>query len=281
MSATSHLVAPSTVRTVQADLNYLTPIAGKPCTYNYQPPPGVPERNFTSASHRVTIRDLRGREEELRLDREGFAVLRHASAERRFDDDDEIVARYYPESADVLRAATGASQVFVFDHTVRRRIPGQEDRRGGPRQPVARVHVDQTVKSGPERVRRHMGEEADALLRGRVQIVNLWRPIRGPVLDRPLAMCEAGSVAEADLVATDLVYPDRVGETYSVTYSPDHRWHYLSGMGTDEVLLLKCYDSGTDGRARFSPHTAFVDPSVPTDVPPRESIELRALVFHS
>jgi hypothetical protein len=52
-------------------------------------------------------------------------------------------------------------------------------------------------------------------------------------------------------------------------------------MATDEVLLLKCYDSKTDGRARFAPHTAFADPTTPPDAPLRESIELRALVFHA
>jgi hypothetical protein len=117
-------------------------------------------------------------------------------------------------------------------------------------------------------------------LRGRVQIVNVWRPLRGPVQDAPLAVCHAPSVAPADLVPSDLVYPHRTGETYSVTYNPAHRWFYLRGMGTDEALLLKCYDSKTDGRARFTPHTAFDDPTAPADAPPRESIELRTLVFH-
>ena len=79
---------------------------------------------------------------------------------------------------------------------------------------------------------------------------------------------------------SDLVYPDRVGETYSVRYSPRHRWFYLPAMQPEEVLLLKCYDSATDGRARFAPHSAFLDPAAPPDAPPRESIELRALVFH-
>jgi hypothetical protein len=65
-----------------------------------------------------------------------------------------------------------------------------------------------------------------------------------------------------------------------VKFTPDHRWFYFPKMTADEALLLKCYDSATDGRARFAPHTAFVDPTTPEDAPPRESIELRALVFH-
>ena len=129
-------------------------------------------------------------------------------------------------------------------------------------------------------MRDFFGDEADELLRGRVQVINLWRPIRGPLRDAPLAVCDATTVAPGDLVPADLVYRDRVGETYGVTFNPEHRWYYVPDMQPDEALLLKCYDSSTDGRARFAPHTAFEDPTAPPDMLPRESIELRTLVFH-
>ena len=115
---------------------------------------------------------------------------------------------------------------------------------------------------------------------GRVQVINVWRPIRGPLRDAPLAMCDGQTVEANDLVASDLIYPNRSGETYSVKYNPNHRWYYIPEMRTDEALLLKCYDSATDGRTRFGPHTAFIDPTTPADAAPRESIELRTLVFH-
>ena len=114
-----------------------------------------------------------------------------------------------------------------------------------------------------------------------VQIINLWRPIRGPLRDAPLAVCDAQTVSPDDLVPSDLIYPHRVGETYGVKYNPAHHWFYVPEMRTDDVLLLKCYDSELDGRARFLPHTAFIDPTTPPDAPPRESIELRTLVFHA
>jgi hypothetical protein len=196
-----------------------------------------------------------------------------------FYDDDQVRQIYYPEAERLLKDVTGAHRVLVFDHTVRRRVPGAEDRQNALRQPVARVHVDHTEKSGPQRVRDLLPDEANELLRGRVQIINLWRPIRGPLRDAPLAVCDARSVAPEQLVASDLVYPNRVGETYSVTFDPAHRWFYVSAMQPDEGLLLKCYDSETDGRARFAPHSAFIDPTTPADAPPRESIELRTLVF--
>jgi len=180
-----------------------------------------------------------------------------------------------------MAEATGASKVYIFDHTLRRRVPGSADRMpGAPRQPVSGVHVDHTEKSAPQRVRDFFGDEAEKLLRGRVQVINLWRPIRGPLRDAPLAVCDAGSVAPDDLVPSDLVYQQRVGETYAVTYNPEHRWYYVPEMQPDEALLLKCFDSETDGRARFAPHTAFEDPTTPADAPPRESIEVRTLVFH-
>jgi hypothetical protein len=119
------------------------------------------------------------------------------------------------------------------------------------------------------------------LLKGRVQIINLWRPIRGPLQDAPLAVCDARTVKFDELVGSDLIYPNRVGETYSVKYNPEHRWFYVPEMTADEILLLKCFDSQTDGRARFAPHTAFVDPTTPANAAPRESIELRTLVFHA
>jgi hypothetical protein len=122
-----------------------------------------------------------------------------------------------------------------------------------------------TVKSGPQRVRDLLYDEAEELLRGRVQVINLWRPIRGPLCDAPLAVCDAASVAPADLVPSDLVYPNRIGETYAVTYNSSHRWFYVPAMRTDEALLIKCFDSLTDGRARFAPHTAFDDPTAPAD----------------
>ena len=151
-----------------------------------------------------------------------------------------------------------------------------------PRQPVQQVHVDQTPEAAAVRVRRHLpAEEAEELLQGRYQIINVWRPLRGTVLDRPLALCDWNSLDEGDLVATDLIYPTHRGEIYSLAPNPRHRWHYLSAMQPDEVLLIKCWDNVTDGRARLTPHTAFVDPTTPADAPPRQSIELRTLVFHS
>jgi len=268
------------LRSIDAELNYLAPMRERPRTYTYDPPPGVPRTTFTDESHRVPIHDMRPLGDEVSLDRHGFALVDHRSAVRDFSDEDEIKRVYYPESEALLQHATGADRVFIFDHTVRRRVPGSRDRGPGPRQPALRVHVDHTERSAPQRVRDLLPEEAAHLLNFRVQVMNLWRPIRWPVRDAPLAVADARSIAPADLVAADLVHRDRVGESYAVTFNPAHLWFYVPEMRPDEGLLFKCYDSEVDGRARFTPHSAFIDATAPPDAPPRESIELRMLLFH-
>jgi hypothetical protein len=266
--------------TTVAELNYLAPMAERPRNYTFDPPPGVPSSNVIPEPHKLAISDLRPIASSLSLDREGFRLVREKSEVRDFYDDREIREIYYPEAESLIKEATGADRVVIFDHTVRRRVPGAEDRRNGLRQPVARVHVDHTEKSGPQRVRDLVPDEAERLLRGRVQIINLWRPIRGPLRDSPLAVCDARTVSPDDLIASDLIYPQRTGETYQVRYNTAHRWFYVPEMLAEEALLLKCYDSLTDGRARFAPHSAFIDPNTPPDALPRESIEIRSLVFH-
>jgi hypothetical protein len=271
----------TTLAGVEADLHYLADMAERPHNYAYDPPAGTPRSNAVYEAHRVLIRDARPVAADLRLDREGFAFVRYDSAVRDFYDEDELRGVYYPEAERLVAAATGASRVVVFDHTIRRRVWGAEDRSTGtPRQPVPRVHNDYTENSAPQRVRDLMGEEADALLARRFEIINVWRPIRGPLQDSPLAMADARSVDPSDLVVSDLIYRDRRGETCAVKFNPRHRWFYAPEMQADEAWLLKCFDSARDGRARLSPHTAFEDPTAPANMNPRESIELRTLVFH-
>jgi hypothetical protein len=265
---------------VDAALNYLAPMTEKPRNYTFEPPPGVPQSNAVFESRRLPVFNLRPVADQVSLDREGVALVQHRSAVVDFYDEGELETVYYPEAEALVAAATGARRVVVFDHTIRRRIAGTADRTAGaPRQPVPRVHNDYTVKSAPQRVRDLLGDEAEAALEGRFAVINVWRPIRGPLRDAPLAVCDATTADFGDFVAQDLVYPDRVGETYLVRHNPAHRWYYVPDMQADEALLLKCYDSAEDGTARFAPHTAFEDPTA-THVLPRESIELRTLVFY-
>jgi len=264
---------------VEGVLNYAGQADDKPRKYASQ-------RSARSAApahepHTVRIRDMRPVAEFASLDREAFVLLNHRSAVADFSDETAIRQIYYREAERLVAQVTGGTRVVVFDHTVRRRIEGVADRvPGAPRQPSTQIHGDYSVNSGPQRVRDIMGGEAETLLKSRFAIVNVWRPIRGPLRDAPLALCDASSVAAEDWVAADLVYGDRTGEYYLMRYRPSHHWYYVPAMRTDEVLLLKCFDSAEDGRSRFVPHTAFIDPTASTDIPPRESIELRAFVFY-
>jgi len=263
---------------VTAVLSYVVPPAGKPHSYMYDPPPGVPKLSASYEEHAMVIRNLRPIAPSLSLDAEGFRLVMHESGVRNFYDEEEVRNTHYPEVEKLVAATAGARRVVVFDHTVRRRFHDTDATLR--REPVPRVHNDYTTKSGPQRVRDLMGEEAQNLLRRRFSIINVWRPIRGPLEDWPLALCDARSVAEGDLIATDLLYKDRTGETYSVRHNAAHRWFYAPRMTRNEVLLFRCYDSTEHGSARFVPHAAFQDPTAPHTAAPRESIELRCLVFY-
>jgi hypothetical protein len=262
---------------VDAPLNFTAPMAEKPFSYNYEPPPGVPLRNTRAETHRVKILDARAVADHLSLDREGFVLLRHPTAATNLYDEDELARVYYPECERLIREATGASRVVAFDHILRNAALSAKGNQ--IKQPANRVHNDYTAKSAPQRVRDLMGAEAEELLKHRYAEINLWRPIRGPLLRAPLALCDAQTLTEENLVASDLRYPDRVGEIYAVTYNPAQRWYYFPRMQADEAVLIRCFDSARSGAARFSAHGAFDHPQTPDDAPPRESIELRALVF--
>jgi hypothetical protein len=258
---------------IQAGLVYLANLDTRPVIYYDQP--GPPRRVGNYGLFPALVRNMRPIAGELSLNREGFRLIRHASTVRDFYDAEEVSAVYYPEVAAVVKAATGASQAIVFDHTIR--IEGNmEGQDTIHRAPVRLVHNDYTHESGPKRVRELVGQqEADRWLAGRVVEINLWRPIKGPVEQAPLALADASSLAPEDIVAVDLVYPERTGEIYHVVHRPGHRWFYAPDMTPDEAILIKGYDSETDGRARFTPHTAFDLPDTPADAAPRESIEVR------
>jgi hypothetical protein len=265
---------------VEGTLNFVTPETIRARNYNFPPPPGVPKTSATYAAHRVPIWDMRPIASRLSLNNTGVSLVTRQSAVRNFYDEGEVLGTYYPETEELLKQVTGATRAVVFDHTIRSRDPAVIDNKTGERrEPVLRVHNDYTVNSGPQRVRDLLPEEADELLRERFAIVNVWRPIRGPLQDSPLAVCDAQSVAPNDLVTAELVYPDRTGEYYLARFNPCQRWFYAPRMEPDEVLLIKCFDSADDGRARFTPHTAFADPAAPVKALPRESIELRTLLF--
>ena len=265
-------------RRVSASLTYLQPTTDKPFTYMFEPPPGIPERSGKFQSYDVEITDGRSAGTDFTLDQHGFALTRQMTTVTNFFSETEIRDIYYPETAQLIAQITGAGKVVIFDHTCRF-APALQQHQALPREPVLRVHNDYTTRSGPQRVRDLLpAAEAEERLQRRFAIINVWRPIRGPLVHLPLAICDARSVTAGDLVAADLIYRDRIGETYAVNHSPRHRWFYFPRMQQDEAILIKSFDSD-ENVARFTPHTAFVDPTEPDPALLRQSIEIRALVF--
>lgn len=256
---------------------YQAPVDGsKPFNYVEAPPAGQPKNNFGENLQPVTIKDLRGNESNFTLDNNAFATVSNIhSEERDFTDDSQIKEIYYPEVEKLLLDnLPGSHRVLLFDHTIRRSSPNAS------RAPVTRVHIDQTPASAEARVRFHLPDEADELLKGRYRLVNVWRPLNGPVVAHPLAVADSATVRDEDLVGVEHRYPDRTGETAGVAYNPSQKWYYWSGMKNEERLLLKCFDSDeTFGKTGRVPHTAFVDPRTPEGAVGRESIEVRALIF--
>jgi hypothetical protein len=276
-------------------------------------PPGA-QRTFGTKELTFPFHDMRkfAASEELSLDENGFKLLKHETSlsPADFYDARKVTENYYQEMEQfMLDQVPGASRVVIFDHNVRSAnldMFADNDRYAKdsslnqvetiqPTGPVRFVHNDFTHRSGPLRVQaltKGAGEggsytreepllteaEARGILDKRFAIIQAWRPINQPVTDTPLALCDVRSLKPTDLVESHLVYPDRSGYTYVVNPNPQHRWYFCPEMARDEIMIFKCYDSQLDGRARFTPHSAFSVPEPPVGAPPRESIEIRALV---
>ncbi|KAK9461593.1 uncharacterized protein V1516DRAFT_684639 [Lipomyces oligophaga] len=259
---------------IQAVLNFYGPPPDGSQPYNivYDVPEGTPTRNYQDNKVSVSVVDARGREQEFSLDTNGFAFNNRDHGFSNWTDGDAIKAEYYPDVIDAVKSATGAAEVIIFDHTIRTK--------DGYRNPVQFVHVDQTPWSASERVRLHAPHRLEGILNGkRFQIINYWKPLSGPVEEFPLALGDAKNMGPDDVVHVQHRYRDRNGETGSVKYNPGQEFYYLKGMNSDEEIFIKCYDSKQDVAIR-TPHTAFVDPESPANARPRESIEVRTLVFY-
>ena len=264
--------------TIQATVNYLLDTGEQPFTYSGGPGSTEVRSGGTLDPRPVVMHNGRLEANRFALDRDGFRFVRHDTKVADFLDDQEIRRVYYPEMEALVKAESGASRVVVFDHTLR--TADNEFREARKiREPVRRVHNDYTEWSAPQRVRDLLPQEAEELLRRRFAIVQVWRPIRYPVETHPLAICDARSLSPENLVVSERRYPNRVGQTYAITYDTAHRWYWFPRMRRDEALVFKVYDSLKDGRARWTAHTAFDDPTSPPNARPRESIEIRTLAF--
>lgn len=264
---------------IHALINYLVESDEKPESYG-----GVSQaiadqqRKGKYQEHLMPIYNGRDIADRLSLERAGFILARHETKVKNFYDEDEVRRVYYKETEELVMQSSGAKRVLVFDHTLRSADMATREAKqiSGP---VRNAHNDYTEWSGPQRVRDLLPDEAEELLRHRFAVVQTWRPINQPVQREPLAIADARSIGTLELIPSARIYPNRRGEVYHSTYNPAHRWYYFPNMGRNEAMVFKCYDSLKDGRARWTAHCAFDDPTSRSDAPPRESIEMRTLAF--
>ena len=268
------------IESVLSTLNYTIDTGEKPVTASNSPGQvRVTNNTGKFETREVTIHNGRLHDGVFSLEREGFVLVQHETKMKDFYNEAEVKAIYYPEIEELVKRMTGAQRVLVFDHTLRAENDATREEKFASR-PVRSVHNDYTEWSGPQRVRDLLPkEEAEALLKHRFEVIQVWRPIRHPVASAPLAIADSQSIAAADLIGTERRYPDRVGEIYHLKYNPNHRWYYFPEMRPEEAIVFKCFDSMKDGRARWSAHAAFDDPNSLPDAPARESIEMRTLAF--
>lgn len=269
--------APESIPQIEATLNYLVDTGEKIVTAAGAG--GTADmRGGKPDPHRVVLRNGRPLAEDFVLERNGFRFVRHHTKVADFFDDAEVRGTYYPEMEALVKAESGAARVVIFDHTLRTGDDALREARK-IREVVPRVHNDYTEWSAPQRVRDILPDEAEALLQRRFAIIQVWRPIRLPIESFPLAICDARSVSDDDLVISERRYQHRVGQTYAITFNPNHKWFWFPHMRRDEAIVFKVFDSEKDGRARWTAHSAFVDPTSPPNARPRESIEIRTMAF--
>jgi len=263
-----------------ATLPYLAPVDGKPVYYASSA--GVEDGHNTGVVldfREVAIYNARTAEITPSLDREGFTLVDHKSVITDFYALGSQQPNYEREIRALVLSATGGTEAVVFDHTLRSDCAAIRTQKN-TRDPAGFVHNDYTARSAHKRVRDSLPvTEAAKRLEQRFAIINVWRSVEGSVLRSPMTCCDATTLSEEDLVAVERRAKDRAGELEFATWNSRHRWYYYPDMSMGEALLIKTFDSASDGRATRSIHTAFKNPLARADAPPRESIESRLLVF--
>ena len=264
---------------IHAQLNYIINTGEMPFTYIDWPEKAGESRPPKYEEKEVAINDGRPLRDTFKPDTHGFAFVDHHTKVADFTDEAERAQVYDREIEALIKKHSGASEVLVFDHTIR---TGDEAARAAinARPPVWGVHNDYTENSAPRRLRDFLGEEeAEKRMKKRYAIIQVWRPIRGNVFADPLAICDGRSIPREGFILQQRRYQFRTAETYHISYNPAHVWFYFPQMTRNEALVFKVFDSDTSLPSQFTAHTAFEDPTTPADAPPRESIETRTFAF--
>src|SRR5258706_6444871 len=229
--------------------------------------------------HEMTVRNGRPLRHVFKLDTHGFVFVDHHTQVKDFTDEGERTRVYDLEVQALIKQHSGASEVVVFDHTIR--VGDEQVQKAlDARPPVKGVHNDYTETSAPRRLREIVGDaQAERRFSKRWAIIQVWRPIRGKVPIDPLGICDGRSIPQKGFIRVERRSKDRTGEVYHIAYNPAHQWFYFPQMERDEALVFKVFDSDTGNPSRFTAHSAFDDPATPAGAPPRESIETRTFAY--
>lgn len=235
------------------------------------------------------------------MDKLGLSITRMESKCTDFYNAHEVERVFYPEIEKlILDFFPGATDALVYNHDVFDKnydgdvVEDQDNKDPGVNTRYANlVHNDLNDNSGRVRCRelltrnlRNFGRpqhyteaEADAKMSKRFMSINLAKPME-TVQQNPFVLCAWPSFADQPYITAYRIYDDRVGETTRFTPRPDHEWYWIPQQQPNEVSMLKCYDSITDGSvSRWSFHSAAVDPTAPKDAPNRRNVVVRAFVF--
>ena len=269
---------PSTA-TIRANFNYIVDTGVPPVRYIDWPEMEAQAVPPQYREHEMAVRDGRPLRDTFQLDVHGFVFVDHPTRMRDFTDESERGRVYDAEVKALICRHAGASDVVVFDHTLR--VSDEAGQKAVNARPTVKgVHNDYTEKSAPRRLREIVGEaEAERRMKKRWAIIQVWRPIRGPVMMDPLAMCDGRSIPQQGFILVERRYRYRTGEVYHIAHHPAHEWYWFPRMTRDEALVFKVYDSDTTRPSRFTAHSSFDDPGAPADAPSRESIETRTFAF--
>jgi len=258
-------------------------------------PPEVQDQRSTNLSFepkQVPVQNIRGFEGKFELDKHGFIVrsLGNGAAclsDRKLDVK-LIESKYFPAIEELLRKEVeGVDQVHLLDWRARSAETSQYENTkvidlldlSQPLKPANYAHIDQSPLASVNHVLRELPNDAEFLLKGRVRIINIWQPLKHPVEDWPLALCDGSTVSlEQDLVETDTVRRHYQGANMYMLHRDAHKWYYLRQQQPDEALIFKQFDTAAC-EASCCPHSSFNQSDIPVDALPRESIELRVIVF--
>ena len=262
---------------ITADLNYIKPDAKIAPEVFYSGGAAPQKYNEAYAFMSAKIEDGRPAHQDFKIHKQGFQLVNSPTQIDNFEDETLVTGPYYDEVKEIVKKTTGANDVYVFDHTIRL------GKTKSKRKPAHHVHNDYSIRTAHSRAEERVGKELFASLSGRRMIqINVWRPLVDIVHRSPLAFCDATTINKQDFIPTNIHFPDtdHVGEIYALRKAEGQRWSYFSEMTYDEVVLIKGFDSLTEGVARFTPHTAFEYPDQDPNVPPRKSIETRTFAFY-